>query len=161
MIGSIWWTLWNTVCLVYVAHWVHICLQKIWHLLIWLENDEGCFSLFDRWCAEIVSSNETFCITGIVQILLLFHLWGGRVWIIYHDVYILLLLEKVPHVMIEETRIGNIESPCLWAVKYQFIPILNWYFTAHRHGLSILPILVSSIITWGTFSRRRRMYTSW
>ena len=62
--------------------------------------------------------------TGSVLIRIFLHLWYGGAWIIYHDVCIL-IFEKVPHTMIYETILGNLECWTLWDLNNKFIIILT------------------------------------
>ena len=55
--------------------------------------------------------------------LILFDLCNMIVLIVYHDVCILLLIEEVPHVMLEETILGHIECWSLWSMENKLISI--------------------------------------
>ena len=60
---------------------------------------------------------------GGVIIIILFHLWNGRVWTVHHDVQIILVLGNVSHVIIETIIVGNIKCWLLWAVDKKIIPV--------------------------------------
>ena len=48
--------------------------------------------------------------------------WGSGNF--HHDMRIILIFEKVPHVVVEETSLGHLECWSLWDMNDKFIPIL-------------------------------------
>ena len=82
-------------------------------LLHWLASDILKFS-----CAII----PIYTMGGVLFILFL-HLWNRRAQIVHRDVFIILVFEKVPHAMVEETSLGYLECWLLWVMNDKFIPI--------------------------------------
>ena len=64
-------------------------------------------------------------VTGGVLFLLFLHLWYGGALVIQHDVRILVIFEKGPHVLIAETSLGNLECWLLWDMNENFITIFD------------------------------------
>ena len=61
---------------------------------------------------------------GVLFIIFLYLCYRAAL-IIHHDVRIILIFEKVPHVVVEETSLGHLEFRLLWAMNEKFIPILT------------------------------------
>ena len=62
---------------------------------------------------------------GGVLFLLLIHLWNVRSLIVHHDMCILLVFEKVPHILVEETSLGRFEYWSLCTMNFKLIPVLT------------------------------------
>ena len=80
-----------------------------------------------------------------ITVSVLFHiylqLWYWGAWVIYNDVRII-IFEKLTHIVVEETSLGNIECWSLWYVNNKFITILN---------LCTNPSDIMSAITFGLY----------
>ena len=63
-----------------------------------------------------------------ITVSVLFHiylqLWYWGAWIIYNDVRVI-IFEKVPHSVVEDTSLGHLECWMLWDMNDKFIPILT------------------------------------
>ena len=57
---------------------------------------------------ELPCAISPIYITGSVLFLISLRLWNGRAWIIHHDLCVILVFEKVPHVVVENTRLGHL-----------------------------------------------------
>ena len=64
-------------------------------------------------------------ITGSTMFPLFLHLWNGRVEIVHHDVCIIFVFEKVPHIVVEETVLAHFKFQLLWDMNGKLIPILT------------------------------------
>ena len=61
---------------------------------------------------------------GVLFIIFLYLCYRAAL-IIHHDVRIILIFEKVPHVVVEETSLGHIECSFLWSMNDKSIPIFT------------------------------------
>ena len=64
-------------------------------------------------------------IDGVVLFLILLHVWYGGYGTINHDLRILLIFEKVPHVVLEETSLVHLEYFLLWDMNDKLVLILD------------------------------------
>ena len=65
---------------------------------------------------EFPCAMSTLYITGSVLFLLFLQLWYGGLLIIYYDVCVI-IFEKVPHIVLEDTSLGHLECWTLWDTK--------------------------------------------
>ena len=130
-IGSTCWTLWWTVWFVYVAHWVHIFPRPSRHLLAELGDSVGCcyqphvgFALlFGRRCSGIAFRSQNYLHHGRCTVSSFPPPVGWRR--VNHSPWCVHFFEKVTHIVVEKTSIGNLECWLLWDMNEKFIPILT------------------------------------
>ena len=85
------------------------------YLIYWLDGD----------VRELPCAISPLYITGGVLFLIFLNLWYVGALIIHHDVHILLIFEKVPHVVVEDTSLGHLECWPLWDMDDKLIPVLT------------------------------------
>ena len=72
--------------------------------------------LFTSDVLEFPCAISTFYVAGGASFIFVLHVWYGVTRVVHHDVRIF-VLEEVPHIIIEQTILGNIECWPLWAVE--------------------------------------------
>ena len=133
-IGSTCWNLWHTVLpckcgtlglKVSSAIPTYLCMTgKLLRMLL----STACrirFTGCPVMCLNFLPQISPLYITGGLLLLLFLHLCNGRFWIFHCDLYIVIVIEKVPHLIIQKTILGNFECRLLWSVDGKFIPILT------------------------------------